>query len=231
MERGYILHHRPFKESSLLVNLLVDGIGRVDAVARVGSGKRSLKSILQPFQPLIFNLTGKSELKNLIQIEAASPAIPLSGESFYASMYLNELLVRTLSNHHQAEELFHIYNRTLLNIAAGFAQHQLRWFEYQLLLQLGAMPSLLTDARGEDISDDGLYRYIPEQGFIFVGLSTTNGISGKALNQLRENAITEEQYQELKILMRDLLTPFLGNKPLASRQLFSQYQKMKHKRT
>ncbi|RYV01171.1 DNA repair protein RecO [Shewanella sp. OPT22] len=227
MERGYILHHRPFKESSLLVNLLVDGIGRVDAIARVGSGKRSLKSILQPFQPLIFNFTGKSDLKNLIQVEAASPAIPIVGEQLYASMYLNELLVRTLSNQHQAEELFHIYNRVLLDIAAGFKQSQLRWFEYQLLLQLGAMPSLLFDAQGEDICDDGLYRYVPEQGFIFVGSRTNNVISGIALNQLRENQITEEQFLELKVLMRNLLAPFLGNKPLMSRQLFIQYQKIK----
>ncbi|MGL5668069.1 MAG: DNA repair protein RecO, partial [Shewanella sp.] len=57
MKRGYVLHHRPYRESSALVNLLVDGIGRVDAVARVGSGKRSIKSILQPFQPLIFEFS------------------------------------------------------------------------------------------------------------------------------------------------------------------------------
>ncbi|MBM7072621.1 DNA repair protein RecO [Shewanella sp. 202IG2-18] len=227
MERGYILHHRPFKESSLLVNLLVDGMGRVDAVARVGSGKRSLKPILQPFQPLIFNFTGKSELKNLIQVEAASAAIPLSGEQLYASMYLNELLVRTLSNQHQAEELFHVYHRVLLDVAAGFEQHQLRWFEYQLLLQLGAMPSLLFDAQGEKISDDGLYRYIPDQGFIFVGSRTNNVISGKAINQLRDNKITEGQFLELKILMRNLLSPFLGNKPLMSRKLFAQLTKSK----
>ncbi len=225
MERGYILHHRPFKESRLLVNLLVDGMGRVDAVARVGSGKRSLKSVLQPFQPLIFNFTGNSGLKNLIQVEAASPAVPLAGESLYASMYLNELLVRTLSGHHQAEELFHVYNRALLDIAAGFKQSQLRWFEYQLLLQLGAMPSLLFDARGEGIQDRGLYRYIPEQGFIYVSSRSCDVISGRALSQLRENDITRPQYSELKMLMRRLLSPFLGNKPLVSRQLFSRYQK------
>ena len=94
MKRGYVLHHRPYRESSALVNLLVDGIGRVDAVARVGSGKRSIKSILQPFQPLIFEFSGKSELKNISQIEAAAPAVPLSGYSLYAGMYINELLMR-----------------------------------------------------------------------------------------------------------------------------------------
>ncbi|MBL4816550.1 MAG: recombination protein O N-terminal domain-containing protein, partial [Shewanella sp.] len=29
MERGYVLHTRPFKDSSVLVNMLIDGHGRV----------------------------------------------------------------------------------------------------------------------------------------------------------------------------------------------------------
>ncbi len=43
MLRGYILHHRPYRESSVIVNLLVDGVGRIDALVRVGSGKKTLK--------------------------------------------------------------------------------------------------------------------------------------------------------------------------------------------
>lgn len=80
MLRGYVLHHRPYKETSALVNLLVDGVGRVDAIVRLGSGKRSLKSIIRPFQPLIFQYLGKGELKTLTQVEAAAPAIPLQAK-------------------------------------------------------------------------------------------------------------------------------------------------------
>jgi DNA repair protein RecO (recombination protein O) len=32
MKRGYVLHHRQFRESSVIVNLLVEGVGRVDVI-------------------------------------------------------------------------------------------------------------------------------------------------------------------------------------------------------
>ncbi len=124
----------------MLLNLLVDGLGRVDAVARVGSGKRSIKSIVQPFQPLLFQLSGRSDLRTLTQIESASPAVPLSGDALYAAMYLNELLVRVLGNHQSGEALFFSYHQSLLALAKGFEQTTLRYFELRLLSELGCMP-------------------------------------------------------------------------------------------
>ena len=110
MKRGYVLHHRAYRESSVIVNLLIDGVGRVDAIVRTGSGKRSIKSILQPFQPLIIQFSAQSEAKNLslktiTHIEAAAPAIPLTGNSLYSGFYLNELTVRLLAVEHQTEAL------------------------------------------------------------------------------------------------------------------------------
>ena len=237
MERGYVLHHRPFKESSVLVNLLVDGYGRIDAVARLGSGRRSIKSILQPFQPLIFEFTGKSassthsasviasgqsELKNLSHVEAAAPAMPLSGQGLYAGMYLNELLVRTLSIHHGAENLFLTYHQTLVSIAKGFCQSQLCYFEHALLHELGAMPSLLHDASGAPLDPIIFYRWIPEEGFLptLAGHASTSFL-GASLIALDEQHILPEHFRDLKFLMRVMLQPLLGNKPLISRQLFA----------
>lgn len=223
MERGYLLHHRPFKESSVLVNLLVDGHGRIDAVARLGSGRRSLKSILQPFQPLIFEFSGKTELKNLSQIEAAAPAVPLTGQGLYAGMYLNELLVRTLSIHHGAENLFVTYHRALMAIATDFCQSQLRYFELSLLNELGAMPSLNVDALGQPLEELIYYRYVPEEGFLpTLATHASGSVAGSALLALDSGQISAVHFRELKGLMRQLLHPLLGDKPLLSRQLFSQ---------
>lgn len=221
MKRGYVLHHRPYRESSALVNLLVDGIGRVDAVARIGSGKRSIKSILQPFQPLIFEFSGKSELKTLTQIEAAAPAVPLSGHSLYAGMYINELLMRTLSVQHNAEALFLIYHRALVGLAADFCQSQLRYVELALLQELGAMPSLSRDTQGEALIPEDYYQLIPELGFQFVLNSRArNAYQGAMLTALNDNQLVEEHFLSAKRLMRSMLQPLLGTKPLLSRQLF-----------
>ena len=233
MKRGYVLHHRPFRESSVIVNLLIEGVGRVDAITRVGSGKRSIKSILQPFQPLIIQFSAQSEaknlgLKNITQIESAAPAMPLTGNSLYSGFYLNELLVRLLSVEHQAEGLFLEYHRALMSLAKGFCSSHLRYFEMALLHELGALPSLNYDSQGHELEAQCCYRFVAESGFLPVVQTKDSSFShgkgnltGAMLLALASQNLQTDQLNQAKGLMRYLLTPLLGNKPLLSRQLFA----------
>lgn len=233
MLRGYILHHRPYRESSVIVNLLVDGVGRVDALVRVGSGKKSLKSIIQPFQPLIFQFNAKSDsfessLKFITQIEPAAPSLPLKAESLYSAMYLNELLVRVMNSGQHAEGLFLHYHRSLMALAHQFSSSHLRYFEMELLLELGALPSLEYDTLGEMIDIGASYRFIADEGFAVVnqGASThfttsRNLLAGEMLIELKQKALTPSSLNQAKGLMRYLITPLLGGKPLLSRKLFA----------
>ncbi|ABL99089.1 DNA repair protein RecO [Shewanella amazonensis] len=223
MERGYLLHSRPYRENSAIVNLLVDGAGRVDAIARLGSGKRSSRALLQPFQPLLFSLSGKGELRTLIQPEAYAPAIPLQGDALYAAMYLNELLMRCLSHSHAGEGLFFSYHQTLMSMAKGFCQSQLRYFELSLLEELGACPSLSDDTLGTAISAECAYRPCPEGGLAPSTLE--KAISGRAILALAEKNLSEADFAAARQLLRFLLAPFVGNKPLVSRQLFANRNK------
>ncbi len=220
MQRGYVLHTRPYRESSVLVNLLVDGQGRVDCVARLGSGKSSIKSILQPFQPLIFQLSGRSSLKTLYQVEAASPAVPLTGEVSFAGFYLNEILVRCLSIEHGAEQFFFTYHKTLMAMAADFNQAQLRYFELELLKELGVMPSLLLDTTQAAIEADFYYRLLTEEGFTPALGAKDSHYSGKMLLDLDSRQLQSSDFVQAKRLMRQLLAGVLGDKPLKSRALF-----------
>lgn len=221
MLRGYVLHTRPYKESSVLVNLLVDGQGRIDCVARVGSGKTSIKSILQPFQPLLFQLSGRSTLKTLYQVEAASPPVPLTGDVSFAGFYLNELLVRCLSVEHGAEQFFFVYHKTLMAMAAGFSQAQLRYFEVELLKELGVMPSLNSDIEQAPIMADFYYRILSEEGFCTALGPKTNHYSGEMLLALETGCLQEVHFKQAKLLMRQLLLIILGDKPLKARALFN----------
>ena len=220
MERGYVLHSRPYRESSTIVNMLIDSVGRVDAVVRLGSGKRTLKSIIQPFQPLIFSLTGRGELKTLTQVEAMSAAIPLEGKSLYAGMYLNELLIRILP--HGGEKLFLEYHHSLMALAREFNEFHLRFLEVKLLQELGAMPSLDCDGNGDPILVDKRYHYVSEQGFwpLAAGAGHVMCWSGESLLRLQQQNLFEQDRLMIKRLMRQLLQPLLGNKPLQSRALF-----------
>ena len=232
MKRGYVLHHRAYRESSVIVNLLVDGIGRVDAIVRTGRGKRSIKSILQPFQPLIIQFSAQSEAKNLslktiTHIEAAAPAIPLSGNSLYSGFYLNELSVRLLTVEHQTESLFLAYHRSVLSLAQAFCSSHLRFFEKALLLELGALPSLQYDVDGNAIDADSFYRLEADCGFIPVLQHAVGTFShgksvvpGAMLIALHLEDLPAVHLNSAKGLMRFLLAPLLGTKPLLSRQLF-----------
>ncbi|MEI6858637.1 MAG: DNA repair protein RecO [Shewanella sp.] len=220
MERGYVLHTRPFKDSSILINMLIDGYGRVDCVARLGRGKTSIKSILQPFQPLIFQLSGRTSLRNMNSVEAASPAIPLSGDVSFAGFYLNELLVRCIAVDHGAESLFLTYHKTLMSMAAGFCESQLRYFELSLLKELGLMPTLKTTLSQDPIEPDDYYRLLPDEGFIDALGPKTSHYSGEMLLALDEHRLAPSHLKQAKYLMRLMLAPCLGNKPLKSRALF-----------
>ncbi|NRD72991.1 DNA repair protein RecO [Shewanella sp. VB17] len=230
MLRGYVLHTRPFRDSSVIVNMLVDGQGRVDCVARLGSGKTSIKSILQPFQPLIFELSGRSGLKNLIQLEAGSPAVPISGEVSFAGFYLNELLVRCISVDHGAEQLFFVYHKTLMAMAGGFCQSQLRYFELSLLQEIGLMPTLHVDTSQDAIEADYYYRLLPDEGFVSALGPKTTHYRGEMLLSLQSHCLQPEHFTQAKHLMRSLLAPCLGDKPLKSRALFKHKAKSQYAR-
>ncbi|MFQ6371324.1 DNA repair protein RecO [Shewanella sp. YIC-542] len=216
MHRGYVLHSKPYRENSVLVKLLVDGLGRVDAVARLGSGKRSVKGIVQPFQPLLFELYGRGELQTLRQLESASPAVPLTGDALYAAIYLNELLVRALKQVQSGEALFVAYHQTLMALAREFSQPPLRFFELSLLDELGCLPSLTHDANGMAVERDACYRWLPEAGFI----QGEGMFPGRLLLGLAIRELDDKDWGYAKRLTRLLLQPVLGDKPLVSRQLF-----------
>ena len=83
------------------------------------------------------------------------------------------------------------------------------------------MPSLSRDTLGEPLVPDDYYQLVPELGFQFVLNSRArNAYQGAMLMALNDNQLTEAQFLSAKLLMRSLLTPLLGTKPLLSRQLF-----------
>src|SRR5579864_5526181 len=96
LQPACVLHRRPYRETSFLVDLFTPDYGRLTAVAK---GARKIKSgiqgLLQPFLPLVVSWTGKGELMTLTHTELAPQQTPcqLRGDCLFAGFYLNELLV------------------------------------------------------------------------------------------------------------------------------------------
>ena len=62
LQNAFVLHRRPFKESSLLIDFFTINEGKISLVARAGRGRKNSQSaILQPFTLLNIAYAGKGD--------------------------------------------------------------------------------------------------------------------------------------------------------------------------
>jgi DNA repair protein RecO (recombination protein O) len=229
---AWLLHSRPFRETSLLVDFLTRERGRCTAIARgVKSPRSQRRGLLQPFIPLQITLSGRNELQNLGNVDALGYSPLLTGERLFAALYVNELLVRLLPVHEPALEIFDAYTG-LLSALAGTATLEplLRNFELDLLESLGYGLQFTHDAdSGEDVVSEAWYGLSLESGFVLQErMHNTAGphnqplsFSGRALLAINARDFADSETRKVaKRLLRHVLQQHLGNRELASRDLF-----------
>lgn len=223
---GFVLHTRPYSESSLLVNTFSSDHGRLTLLAK---GARRLKSpyrgLLQPFQPLSLGWSGKRGLPVLTACEVRAAALLLTGHARVCGFYLNELLFRLLHEHDPHQLLYQSYELALCALAEEQDREPvLRRFEKLLLRELGYALALETDAAsGLPIAPASRYRYLPQRGAVDAGDDRSGQtVSGATLLALAGDDLQEQQaLRESKILMRRMIGYHLGGKPLHTRRLFA----------
>jgi DNA repair protein RecO (recombination protein O) len=95
-ESAYVLHARPWRETSLLVEVLSEHHGRLGLVARgvQGPKRHVLRAALQPLQHIRLDAMQRGELAQLRNAEALDAAPLLSGDAALAAFYVNELVLR-----------------------------------------------------------------------------------------------------------------------------------------
>ncbi|MDG9925237.1 MULTISPECIES: DNA repair protein RecO [unclassified Pseudomonas] len=216
---AFVLHSRPYKETSALVDFLTPQ-GRLRAVLRGARGKAG--SLARPFAPLELELRGRGELKNVGRLEASGIAHWLQGQTLYSGMYLNELLLRLLPAEDPHPALFEHYALTLHALAANPPlEPLLRAFEWRLLDELGYGFALDIDIAGQAIAVDGLYRLRPDAGLEAVAQLQPGLFQGADLLAMAEaDWSSPGALAAAKRLMRQALAPHLGGRPLVSRELF-----------
>ena len=139
LQRCFVLHRRPYSESSLILDVFSEEYGRLTLMSKGVRSKRSqLKGALQPFTPLLLKWSGKGSMKTLRQAEPISLGLPLSGLTLYSAMYVNELLARVLMAEVPMPALFHDYLAALTELAqCDNPEPALRRFELALLSAMG----------------------------------------------------------------------------------------------
>lgn len=219
MPVAHVLHTRPYKETSALVDFFTPQ-GRLRAVLRGARGRAG--SLARPFIPLELELRGKGELKTVARLDAAGQPLWLTGDALFSGLYLNELLQRMLPADDPQPELFEVYARTLAALAAGRPlEPLLRAFEWCLLRELGYGFALDVDIQGRAIEATALYRLLPDTGLEPVAGFQPGVFHGQQLLAMAEADWSQPgALSAAKRLMRQALAPHLGSRPLASRELF-----------
>lgn len=226
----YVLHRRDYRNTSLLVELFSQELGRVPAIAKGAKSSRSnLSGMLQPFRLISVKLAGRGEIKTLTSVENTGRDPGLGGKHLYCGFYVNELMMRLLEPHDAHQQLFSIYTETLHRLASGEdIELSLRQFELLLLQELGYGLVLTEDVEtGLEVDPDAHYRYEPDAGPVRVNdrVPSEHVYQGLSLLELERGTFScETTRKEARRFMRLILSRYLGEKPLKSRELFRSVQ-------
>jgi DNA repair protein RecO (recombination protein O) len=220
---AWVLHRYPWRETSLIVEMLTREHGRVGIVARGARGKRRRGTPLQPFTPLVASFRQRGELATLTNAEATGPARNMTGNTFLAGAYVNELVLRLTARDDPIPEVFELYSDTLTALGRDPAP-AVRRFEGRLIRTLGYALPLTHDIAGVPLEGEGHYRYDPDRG----PQPAAEGYTGAMLL-----AIAEERFDAPDVLaaaariFRDVIASHLGGRPLKSLEVARAYARHK----
>ena len=189
---AYILHRRAFRETSVIVDLLSRDFGRIGGVVRGVRGGRRRTMQIEPFHPVAATWRGRGQLVNVIGSEGVG-VHRLAGERLFAGLYLNELLVKTLSPEEPVPSVFAHYGEVLSALARGAdMEPKLRDFERRLLDDLGYGLSFDRDVHsGRPIDANAAYDLVPGEGFKEATRPGSGFVSGRQIA-----AIAASDYRE-----------------------------------
>jgi len=224
---AFVLHHRPWRDTSRILDVFSRDHGRVALFARgVRGPKARLAPVLQPFQPLLLSWSGSGDAGQLTRAEPALDAErdavpPLPPALLMSGWYLNELLLKLTTRLDPQPALYAHYEHALGAMRGGEAAAPvLRRFELQLLEQLGYGLDMQHEARtGRPIEAGSYYHFHPALGF--VGLSSEPGpeaVAGASVLALAQGQFGDAHaLEDARRVMRAALDLLLEGRELRTR--------------
>lgn len=227
---AWVLHHRPFLDTSRILDIFSREHGRLSLVARgARAAKSRLRGILRPFTPLSLSWVSRSDLGTLTGAELGETPLTLSGDALMSAYYVNELLLRLLHKHDPQPGIFDIYSNVIVKLAdGGEVARSLREFEMELLRMLGYELNLQHDAESHQaIVADRHYDYRPGHGPVPVA----DGLGDRGFTGAELLAISEQDFENENVLrnagrlLRDVIAYHLDGKELKSRKVLMEIRR------
>ncbi len=223
---AFVLHSYLYKETSLIVDVFSKDYGRVALIAKGAKKPYSrLRGVLQTFQPLLLNWSGRSELRTLMSAEWVGGMVPLENSALFYGFYINELLLKLTAREDPHPGLFDHYVRTLTRLAhveSAQVQIVLRQFELAILKETGVAADLSVNMYdGQPVDPNEIYVVDPEGGPRIAQMHDTSlRVSGKTLLDMAKEEYSDPVTQvQSKLLMRALLAHHLNGAQIQTRQI------------
>jgi len=244
LQPAYVLHQRPYRDTSAIVDVFSEEYGRHSLVAKgLKRPKSKLRGLIQPFQPLLISWVGKTELGTLTDAELVH-SVAMKSRYLPSAFYLNELLLKLLHRDDPHSDIFASYHNALekFRLLSGQDEDELLWqahlrcFEIELLQSLGYGLVLDHDVISQSsIVAEARYEYVLDRGPVLWSQDHSDQVamtvSGNTLLALcdpprliaaagEKDEKTRGVFKEAKRLLRSVIDYQLGNKSLHSRELF-----------
>ncbi|MCH9664799.1 MAG: DNA repair protein RecO [Gammaproteobacteria bacterium] len=221
-ERVYLLHRRPFSETSIIGYFFTRSYGVVHVLARGAKRKRGSYSLLQPTMELLMSWSGRSDLKTMRSVECNCRHNIYSGKGLTILFYLNELLYKLLKPFDPHPDLYDKFHDFMLAESHESFEGNLRKFELELFAAVGYAVSIDSDYKSlEPLVSDGNYVYDPINGFtISEADDPVNSFSGADLLKIKQGDYADPQIRyAAKSLSRQIIHHLLDSRRLSSRGL------------
>jgi len=231
LQPAFVLHTYPWRETSLIAEVLARDHGRMALVARGAKRRTSqLRGLMAPFSALSLSWSGRGEVRTLTRAEWTGGLVPLRGDALLAGFYLNELVVRLLARGDAHPALFGAYVRALKALAGDGPQLDvtLRAFEVELLRETGHMPALDVCADGEAIIADARYRIEPQRGLVRVEREGEELCIGgvTALAMAAGEYAAPVVAVEARAMLRTIIRYHLDGRPLNTRRILQDLREL-----
>jgi DNA repair protein RecO (recombination protein O) len=228
LQPAYLLHHRPYRDTSRILELFTRAHGRISVFARgARAGRKSaaaLSSIRQPFNRLLVSWSGRGEAGQLTAAEFDGAVRVMPPTQLVSGFYLNELVLKLFTRHDPHSDAFDLYSHTIESLKTGTnPTGHLRLFEKRLLELLGYGLALEQEsATGAPIEAQAMYHYRLEHGVVRA-LDVAEGtmiFSGSTLRALaREEFEDPVVCSEGRRLFRAALDRILDGQELKTREV------------
>jgi len=221
---AYILHHRPFRDTSLILDIVTRDHGKIALVARGSrSAKSRLSGLLRPFLPLNISWVARGDLGTLTGAEASGPPTGIQGDGVLAAFYVNELLLHFLHRHDAQPEIFELYAEVISSLGSSREITRcLRSFELEFMSLLGYAVSFQPENGADtELDPDRHYEYRIEQGPVPVDRSDGPMVfTGGVLRSIRAREFHDPDIlRAANRLLRQVINHHLGGKELKSRKV------------